>query len=391
MAMLGLVQQRARVRGELSRRIGYTNGLHDIFRFARLVTYLHNIGPASVTSLRSVILEREAVNGPKYADGVIDVGRALGFLHKAGNKLMLSDKGYALYAIQQTNASNESIGALLLHAVLESDGEATLNLLDILANADISTSLGELLVGRLLSILTLRESWANQNIESKLVRDIILQELSDSKRRLTTAVDMDRKQTQSWSAYREDRSFTPEQKVERFYSHTVNPRRGWLKDLGYIRQQSGEDYRVTESGRRLLSAFKEEGCCSGSALVLPFSAEVTQLLGLAPSDDPKDLCWQAISSSFLGSASPAHLSLDEYFRFIEAIYPHVKFHVFNEAAIESIYDAMAAQLAADGKYLDRSSFSDLMESTFQEFPDKIYRMRQRHGRSGYIAMKGFVP
>ena len=343
MSMFGLVQQRARIKDELSRRIGYTNGLHDIFRFARVVTYLHSIGPASVPSLRSAILEQEeSVGGTRYADGVIDVSRALGLLDKAGTKLTLSDKGYALHAVQQMNAPDESVGAMLLHAVLESDGDATLNLLDILSfDANTSASLGELLVGRLLRILTLRESWTNEHIESKFVRDMILQELTESKRRLATAVDIDRKEAQSWSAYREERSLTPEQKVERFYAHTVNPRRGWLKDFGCIQQQGREKYHVTEKGFRLLASFKEAACYSESVFVLPLSVKVTQLLGLTPSSDSKDLCWKAIASSLVDPPLTAHLSPQKLFSFIETIYPHVKFHVFNEAAIESIYDAMA--------------------------------------------------
>ena len=390
MTMLSLVQQRPRIRSELSRRIGYTNGLHDIFRFARVVTYLYRIAPASVASLRSTILEREPVRGPKYADGVIDVGRALGLLHKSGTNLTLSDKGYALYAVQQVNESSETTRALLLHSVLEADGEATLNLLDILANATTSASLGELLVERLLRILELRECWAKQEIEAKFVRDMILQELSDSKRRLTIAVDMDRKQTQSWSAYREERRLTAKQRVERFYTHTVNPRRGWLKDLGCIREQGRHQYHVTEAGHRLLASFKKACCYSDSVFILPFSVDVSQLLGVTAAGHTKDLFWRATASSFVDPAVPVNLSPDEHFHLLASIYPHVKFHLFNEAAIESVHDALAAQLAINGQYVERHFFNALLESTFKNFPDKVYRLRQRHGDSGYIAMKGNI-
>ena len=390
MTMLNLLQQRPQVKSELSRRIGYTNGLHDIYRFARVVNYLYSIAPASVASLRSIILEQEDVRGTKYADGVIDVARALGLIHKAGTKLTPSDKGYALYAVQHMDDTGESTRALLLHSVLESDGEATLNLLDLLANAADSTSLGELLVDRLLRILELRECWAKEEIGTKAARDMVLQELSDSKRRLATAVDIERKQNKSWSAYREERRLTAEQRVNRFYTHTVNPRRRWLKDLGCVREQERHQYHVTEMGCRILASFKRASCYSNSVFMLPISIKVAQLLGVATSGDSKDLFWRATASSFEDTASPAHSSPDEHLTLIARIYPYVKFHLFNEAAIESIHDAMGAQLAANGQYVERDSFDGLLEATFKKFPDKVYRLRQRHGGSGYIAMKSNV-
>ena len=305
--MLSLIQQRPRIMCELSRRIGYTNGLHDIFRFARVVTYLHAIAPAPTASLRTAILEREPVRGPKYADGVIDVARALGLIYKSGSNLTLADKGYALHAIQQLNPSRKSARALLLHSVLEFDGEATLNLLDIIANSDAGALLGKLLIDRLLHILELRACWAGQKIESKFVRDMILQELSESKRRLESAVDLNRKQAQSWSAFKEERRLTAEQRLQRFYTHTVNPRRGWLKDLGCIEVRGRYQYHVTKSGHRLLASFREASCYTDSVFVLPFSVEVSELLGVPPSESGKDLFWRATASSFARFSSASSL------------------------------------------------------------------------------------
>ena len=385
--MLGLIQHRSRISSELSRRIGYTNGLHSIFRFARIVTYLYRISPASVGSLRTTIIEREPVQGPKYADGVIDVARALGLIHKSGSNLTLSDRGYALYAVQQLDSSNEATRALLLHSVLESDGDATLNLLDILANALDSAPLGELLVERLIGILEVRETLARRQIRSKGARDMILQELADSKRRLSTAVDVVRKQNQSWSSYREDRKLTPEQRLKRFYSHTVNPRRGWLRDLGCIQEHGRNQYQVTTAGRRILAIIREAGCYSDTMIVLPFSGEISELLGVGGSEGTSDLFWRTIAVSFLGSGIPVKLSPEECFHHIERVYPHVKFHLFNEAAIESVHDALAGLLAMDGRYIERHLFNKLLKLTLAEFPDSLYHLRQRHGGSGYIAMK----
>lgn len=388
MSTLSLIQQRSRIKSELSRRIGYTNGLHQIFRFAKVVNYLHRIAPASVASLRSIILERESVNGTKYADGVIDVARALGLIHKVGTKLTLSDLGYALYAVQKLNKSNETTKALLLHSVLVYDGDATLNLLDILADSTNTASHGKLLVERLLRILEYRQHLAEQNLNAKFARDMLLQEFSESKRRLAAAVDINRKQTQSWSAYREERRLTAEQRLERFYAHTVNPRRGWLKDLGCIQKQGQHQYRVTNEGNRILAFFKDESCYSESVFILPFSVEVSELLGISASEGKRDLFWRAIAAYFQGPEMSVHLSTDEYFHRIERIYPHVKFHLFNEAAIESVYDTLAAQLAIGGKYIKHRLFANLLRSSLAKFPDRLHHLRQRHGRSGYIRIKG---
>ena len=386
MAILSLIQQRARMRSELSRRIGYTNGLHDIYRFARVVRYLHEISPAPIPALRAIILDREPVQGPKYTDGVIDVARALGLVHKSGTNLTLSDNGYALYAVQQIDRSTEAVRALLLHSVLETDGDASLNLLDLVAAGVDSDSVGKVLVQRLLRILELRTAWTEENIDAKVVRDITLQELADSKQRLAAAVDVTRKRASSWSAYREERTLTVEQRIERFYRHTVNPRRGWLKDLKCIHEEGHQCY-VTNAGQQILAAVRAASCYSDSVVVPPLSLEVSELLGVTSSEGTKDLLWRAVASSFGHPAQPVHLSPDELIQSLVQIFPHVKFHVFNEAAIESIYGTLAAQLATSGHYVGRDLFDNYLDATLAKFPDKIYRLRQRHGRTGYITMK----
>ena len=318
---------------------------------------------------------------------MIDVARSLGLVHKVGTNLTLSDRGYALYTVQQLKDSKETVRALLLHSVLAFDGDASLNILDIIASAVDSTPLGELLVARLLRTLEVRETWAEQQIRAKFARDMILQELAESKRRLSSAVNLDRKQSQSWSSYREDRRLTVEQRLERFYSHTVNPRRGWLRDLGCIQEHGRHQYHVTKAGRRVLTIFREAGCYLDNVFVLPFSAEVSELLGVTTEGDTKDLFWRAVAAAFLGPGVPVRLSPDEFFHHLERVYPHVKMRLFNEAAIESVHDSLAAILAMGGQYIERQLFNDLLKSTLARFPDRIYGLRQRYGGSGYIVMK----
>ena len=387
MNLLNLSQQHPRLRKELSRRIGYTNGLHDIFRFSRLVNYLHRIAPASSQALRSIVLDKEKVRGTKYADGVVEVAGALGLITKVGTQLTLADRGYALYSVNQMDISVDAERALLLNAILDSDGDATLNLLDLIANSTPSESLGPLLIERLLTIIHMRREWASERISGKLARDLVLQDLSDAEDRLQHAISLDRKESRSLLLYRNAKRLRPEQKIVRFYDHTIQPRRGWLRDLGCIERHDGGSYKATKSAFRLLTLLKESSYWWNSVFVPPFSAGILELLGVTDVKDTDDLLWRAIACLFIDQPSSSRLSSVECFQLIKSVYPHVKLHVFNEAAVESIFHAIAATLAAKGIHLERRNFDDQLDSVCSDFSESIYRLRQRQGGTGYIAMK----
>ena len=362
--------------------------MHDIFRFGRTVGYLHPIAPASAPALRAVVLEKEDVQGVKYADGVIEVAAALGLIAKVGTKLTLSDRGFALHAVQQMDHPAEPRRALLLNAILESDGDATLNLLDLIAKASPPELLGRLLMERLLNVIQFREEWTTNHVEGKLARDLVLQDLSDARERLQQAVDVNRKQARSRSSYREGRGLSPEQRIARFHDHTVQPRRGWLKDLGCLEQTGRGQYEATASGLRLLASFGDAIGCSNSTLALPFSVEVMELLGAVEVENADELLWRATARFFKEESSSFSLSSADSFQLIKRIYPHVKLHVFNEATVESIYHVIAARLAVDGGHLDKQTFEKQINLICNEYSESVYRLRQRHGGSGYIAMKG---
>ena len=345
------------------------------------------MGPSPTASLRSVILDKEPIKGPKYAEGVIDVARALGFLDKAGTNLTLSDTGYAMHAIKRRPPSEEPVKALLLRSVLECDGDATINLLDIIDNPTPGASTGSSLIHRLVAVLDLRLAWADHEIGSTYVRDMILQDLSEAKRRLTTAADLTQKEDHSWSSFSEQRTLSAGQRVDRFYSHTVNPRRGWLKDLGCITETARQHYVLTESGHRILKTLREASCHVGSVFLLPVSSDLSEFLGVGFSDSHKNLFWKATAACFGTPSAAVHLSSSRLLEFFLDIYPDVKFHLFNEAAIDSLHAALAARLATDAQYIDCSTFSQLLDTMLLEFPDRVYRMRQRHGQSGYISVR----
>ena len=150
---------------------------------------------------------------------------------------------------EQMDHPTEPRRALLLDAILESDGDATLNLLDLIAKASPPEALGPLLMERLLNIIQLREEWTSLHVVGNLGRDLVLQDLSDARERLQQAIDLNRKQARSWSSFREGRGLSPEQRIARFYDHTVQPRRGWLRDLGCLVQTGRGLYEAT--GERL--------------------------------------------------------------------------------------------------------------------------------------------
>ena len=385
--MLSLIQDRPRLRNELSRRIGYTNGLHDIFRFSRVVRYLFDIGPSSTTALRNAILANENVAGSKYVDGVIEVSRALGLIHKSGTQFTLGDKGYALHAVEQLDSQVAVNNASLLNAVIESDGDATLNLLDLIANSDDNTSQGEELVKRLIAINDMRRQWAKTVIDHSIVREFVLRELSDSKRRLEQAIDPMQKRSQIWSSFNEERRLTSEQKVNRFFDHTVNPRRGWLKDLLCIRSQERTAYRLTNQGRSLLHAFKEAGCYKNAIIFLPVSSKVARILGIPVTEASEDIFWRATATYYNEQACVVNLQNADFIDLLEVVYPHLKLHIFNEATVESVYNAVSGILAVNGEYMTRDKFDETIDAVTREFPDRIYRLRARQDQNGYIALR----
>ncbi len=387
MVMLNLIQERARIRSELSRRIGYTNGLHDIFRFARVVRYMFELGPASSVMLRNAILANEQVTGTKYADGVIEVSGALGLIHKTGTKLTLGDKGFALHALEHLGEKSDAQTALLLNAILEADGDATLNLLDLVSRPNVELTLGEALVNRLIDISEFRTEWAELNISNSIAREMILSDLRDVKRRLEHATDPDRKRSQTWASYNEERRLSSQQKINRFYEHTVNPRRGWLRDLGCIRSEGNKQFTITERGRQLLGAFQEMNCYLNSMFILPMSTDITRTLGLPNTDEDSNIFWRAVASYFEDDVRPTNLNNVAFFNRIKALYPRLKLHVFDEATVESIYDANSALLAAEGEFVSRIEFERIVEALSHEFSDQFFRLRGRQGGGGYITLR----
>src|ERR1700723_358098 len=147
---------------QLLRRIGYTNGLHKIRRFTRVVEYLFPIMPTSAALLAQVIIREENANsngterqlkGTKYAVGIVEVAQALTLIERFGRKLSLSSQGYACHALNAQKAPEHILDAFLLEKVIESDGECSLNVLRIVSEGTVGlVGIGEALMSRLLCL-----------------------------------------------------------------------------------------------------------------------------------------------------------------------------------------------------------------------------------------------
>jgi hypothetical protein len=401
-SILQLNRNKAAIRRELLRRIGYTNGLHDIFRFARVVDYLHPIIPASTNALRAEIADREnklsagrrpALSANKYVLGIIDVARALGLLDKIAERISLSDRGYALYAIQRGHDADAARRAFLLMSVLDSDGEYLLNLLDLISDGVTATiDLGNNIMTRMLDIIDLKSEWARTGIRSSIAAGAIRGELSDARRVLEEALDPDRKILSKTRATTSEHRLSPPERVNRFLEHTVVPRREWLIDLALLRPDASGTQVLTEAGQRLLQFFYEAGCRAekrdGHFYYLPLSNLLCGVLDAENMADASDLYWRAVCTSETGTAAMAEVDHREILNRISAIYPHVKLYGFNEAEISSVFHTLSCQEALEGRYFKEDDFESMLSDLTRYYPKEIFRLSKRRGIGGYIALRG---
>lgn len=385
-SILELSRHRKQIYRELLRRIGYTNGLHDIYRFARLVEYLYPKIPSTNAMLQSIIIDQEAkVSGKKYAQGIIDVAWALLLINKVGQKLSLSDRGYALHSIEkqpmQEQEKNKNRRAFLLMSVLESDGEYFINLLDMVSKGESgNVGLGRSLIDRMFKVIDLKEHWANTSIHSSISRDIVKGNLLEAKRRLEKATDPNQKENQ----------LSAEELVEMFFEHTVNPRLGWLDKLGCAKKDDNGHLVVTEQGKRLLIFFKTNECWRDGVYLLPLSYWLAKILDADNLADAKDLFWRAVATAMNGHAEPYIFEDHELLSFIKNIYPHIKLYGFNEAELSSIFHALSCMESVKGYYIQEEKFDDTIISLVQSFPKKIFQLSKRRGRGGYLALKKYI-
>lgn len=385
--ILEISRHKGLLRRELLRRIGYTNGLHDIRRFARVVEYLYPLIPSSVSRLQSVIVDEErTISGAKYAQGVIDVAGALGLLERVGLTVSLSARGYALHALQQPPNTERHWQAFLLYLVVDADGEATLNLLDLLTSQDYPLlEAGRLLMDRMIRLMDLKTEWANREVRAGFVKGVVVGEIDDARKRLISALDASKKRLTSSRTLIEERRLSAEERTERFIEHTIVPRRGWLVDLGCM-LSSGKGFELTPLGRQLVDTFKSTSWYQGGIIAMPLSKTVQEVLSV-PGEDFEQLLWRAIAKASSVLPSVASFSEQDLLALIKKLYPHLKLPGLNEAEVSALFYATSCLEAVDGRVLDRTAFKSQLSAVFKAFPNEVFPLRERRGYDGYISLK----
>jgi hypothetical protein len=362
---------------QLLRRIGYTNGLHKIRRFARVVEYLYPIMPSSMTMLVQIIMQEENVRatdtsdrplkGKKYAQGIVDVAQALLLLEKFGPKIALSSQGYACHALNRSDQI-APIEAFLMEKVIECDGEYLLNVLRLVSEGmKDAVEIGRELSQRFLSLIQFKMKWVESTIEDRFSQRSVGLVLAEADKVFRKAIQKDA--------------------VEFFYKHTVNPRIEWLTDLGYLDGALG----LTTAGNRLLQNVRELGGWTTEFIFLPLDNWLTSQLSLPNLVDAtmaQDMWWRLVA----GSKTPApvifsQIEVGELLSEIRVMYPDVKLMNFNEADALSVYEVLASRAAVEGRVLPEQEFTRVVKQLVEEFPGEIFKLSKRRGRGLYIALK----
>jgi len=392
---------------QLLRRIGYTNGLHKIMRFARVVEYLYPVMPTSAPVLAQVIIDEEnkrtsqaerQLSGVKYATGIVDVAQALSLIEKFGPKLSLSSEGYACHALMGQNASDNVLHSFLLEKVIEADGECTLNILRLVQEGIYEVmEIGARLMDRLLALIRFKILWAEQKITDRFAQRAIVTLLHDAEGTLRSALNPDspfklrRRQKKAVLAAPDEPQESP---VEFFYKHTVSPRLEWLEDLGCIEKDTTSSLIPTAKGERLLDEVRRSGGWEQAMIFLPLNVWLAEHLGvpnLYALEKATDFGWRFVASanSALVSRSKIFDDHQELLSKIKHLYPAVKLANFNEADATSIYDALASADVVSGNVIALSEFEKVLAELVAEFPSDIFKLSKRRGKGLYIAVKRF--
>lgn len=396
---------------QLLRRIGYTNGLHKIRRFARVVEYLYPIMPASGMVFAQVIIREEnqrsapgerQLGGTKYASGIIEVAQALTLLERFGSKISLSSQGYACHALKSVSSFQDAIDTFLLEKVIESDGECALNILRLIAEGVTTTrELGEELFRRSLALIEYKRTWAKEKVTSSVSQRMVLSILDSAQKTLESAINPSTN-TQDRRALRKSRKSAlgraendnVQSGLDFFYKHTVNPRVEWLTDLGCL-NTSDNTLAVTERGSNLLGQIRLLGGWHETFIFLPLDNWLTSYLelpSLYPVDHDRDFGWRLAASTVetLPGISLLHRDHARLLDEIRVVYSAVKLANFNEADALSIYETLASEEARQGRVLQQAEFEAELIALVEEFPSEIFKLSKRRGRGLYVALKKSV-
>jgi len=382
-SVLGFERYSGELQRQLLRRIGYTNGLHRIRRFGRVVEYLYPIMPTSIPVLVQAILREEnlrsemegasarQLKGRKYARGIVDVAQALLLVERFGPKISLSSQGYACHAI--IGKRKEAVlDAFLLQKVIDSDGEYSLNILRLVSEgaSDVPV-IGRQLTDRFLDLIQYKAKWATERVLDRFSQRALSTMLSDAERLFRRA--------------------TEKAGSELFLKHTITPRLEWLVDLGCLSYDKSGVVRVTGSGHLILKAVQGLGGWKDDFICLPLDIWLASYLSIPNiyEDGPtEDFAWRIVAGA--QTEQPMVLpppTPDDLLEFVRTVYRFVKLLNFNEADALSLYEVLAATHAQQGRVLLQRDFESALVLLVKEFPGEIFKLSKRRGRGLYVALK----
>ncbi|MGH9472076.1 MAG: hypothetical protein ACRD1M_04980 [Terriglobales bacterium] len=364
---------------QLLRRIGYTNGLHKLRRFARIVDYLYPIMPTSVRQLAQVIIQEEnaagsnQLKGIEYATGIIDVTRALVLIERFGPKIALSSPGYACHALVSSGAGEAAVDAFLFEKVVQSDGEYTLNVLRLVSEGVVDVrELGGKLFERFLQLVDYKKEWAATQVSARFAQRSLLSLLTEAGETLRKAISKTGRLT------------------EFFFKHTLNPRLEWLEDLGCL-ARDGSALVCSPRGQNVLNELKSIGAWHAEFVALPLDQWLSVQLdtpSMLPPGKDANFSWRLVASAVRPEPTTAEPPSNEHFlQTIKTIYRHIKLANFNEADGQSLYEVMAAIGASRGQVLPLAAFEVHLAELVREYPGEIFKLSKRRGQGLYIALK----
>jgi len=395
-------QYRERFQKELFRRIGYTNTLYDISRFGTIIKETRELFPVSVVTLvRCIQTRHPELRGQDYATGAVDVMGALGILKRVGQRVVLTERGRALAAVTQQPWYEEIKQHFFLQAVLESDGDYTLNLLRLLSGAvagdEAIRVVGVKFFGEMLLLLQRKKEEVSTAINAKFIRDRAISYLEKAEQSIRYGVLREARpkpltldeRLRQLRAGKSSKTVTKLGEPTETVEHTLKPRRGWLTDLGLLRVGKDKRYELTEGGSALLNQTRLYGFEVNGLLRVPFSSVVADALGIqGVKTIGPDYFHRLAVAVYSGKAAREYQGhKEDFFEELKLFFGFCRLRLFNQAETAALYEAMALNSARKREVLSSQRFEQLLEETLQNYPDRVYRVAGRRGREGYVSFR----
>ena len=388
---------------ELFRRIGYTNTLYKIFRFGEVVKNTYQLFPVSQAILvKNIQQHHPELKDRKYATGAVDVLIALDVLRRAGPRMMLTEHGRALAALTQQPWYESGKRFFFLRAVLEADGDYLLNLLKLLpearAGSEATKDLGILFFNSILALLKQRREEVTAFVSTAWIQRPAVQHLARAEESIKYEI---------LNRPRPQRIFTLEERLKQLRArrrgqtrrttteptatlrHTLDPRRGWLLDLGLVSLTEQKTYQLTPCGSRLLERVKSDGFEVNGLLRIPFSKPLAQALNInSRLQIAKNYFHELVVDVYHEEAPDEYrISIESFLDCLKQFFPLVKLKNFNQAEILALYECISIRAAHDGKLLKEQQFHAWLEEALGEFGEQVYRVAGRRGHEGYLAFR----